>query len=256
LVWFKDKRSKKEVGGGKKGEYEKVVDRWKENVTAVRPEMPNYTITIGNMVNDTALPGLLLNMADREVCINWRKMYQAFFKEQDRLRVLKKRWNVEIAKKLEANRQRLAKGEKLTIDDLPKSWQVVEIGYRKKIRRERLKEYYKDSEEKNWAIDSLKYYDESKASDGKSLKALSEIPGAGLGERWFGSTYLLQSLYLDEWSCLHRIDTKRELLGDEVSKTPFPTALADQFCCVRQNARSWSVDDLSREHYSHGHEAD
>lgn len=105
---------------------------------------------------------------------------------------------------------------------MPPSWQTVEIQYRKEIRRKRLKEHYQHhhhypcNEAKVWALDSLKYYEESKATDGRDLKALSEIPGAGMGEKWFGSTYLLQGLYLDEWSCLHRIDNKIDQLGSEV----------------------------------------
>jgi hypothetical protein len=61
-----------------------------------------------------------------------------------------------------------------------------------------------------WAIDSLKHFEQYGAASGnaRALKLDPDIPGAGLGEKWFGSISLVQELYLDEWSCMNRIDTK------------------------------------------------
>lgn len=95
-VYFRDKRPKKDVTGGgskkEKGEYERVMQRWADNILNIMPEMPNYTIRVGNMVNDTVLPGLGLRSEEREIGFDWRGMFQAFFREQERLRIMKERW--------------------------------------------------------------------------------------------------------------------------------------------------------------------
>jgi hypothetical protein len=94
--------------------------------------------------------------------------------------------------------------------DCPQSWPTAEAEIRKQVRRERLKKYYHNNEHMLWAIDSLKHFEQYGAASGnaRALKLDPDIPGAGLGEKWFGSISLVQELYLDEWSCMNRIDTK------------------------------------------------
>jgi hypothetical protein len=41
------------------------------------------------------------------------------------------------------------------------------------------------------------------------------IPGAGLGEKWFGGVNLVQEMFLDEWSCMQRIEVEMECLARE-----------------------------------------
>jgi len=61
-----------------------------------------------------------------------------------------------------------------------------------------------------WALDSLKHFEKTDSAkwSSESPAMLPHLPGAGLGERWFGSTNLVQELYLDECSSLNRIDTQ------------------------------------------------
>jgi hypothetical protein len=212
LVWFKDKRRKSEIAGGKKKEYDRIVGRWADNVKGLEAQMPNYTIRIGGLVNDTALPELGMQVADREISFDWRKMFTLFFREQALLRNLKAAWQTDTEAKIKSNNQRLAKGEKLCVADYPSPWPVAEIEIRKQIRRKRLAEHYADNEEMVWAIGSLKHFENHGASSGsgKAFKLNPDLPGAGLGEKWIGSVNLVQGLYLDEWSCMHRIDTKVE----------------------------------------------
>ncbi|KAF2010344.1 hypothetical protein BU24DRAFT_399619 [Aaosphaeria arxii CBS 175.79] len=218
---FEDESADKDGTGSDKDQsngrekFAKVMDRWEERVATSKPETPHYTIRIGRLINDTALPGLVFSKERREIGFSWLPMIRLFFREQERLRTLKSKYHLDVRRTLESNRKKLAKGEALSPEELPKSWASLEPDVRKSIRRVRLKEAYSDNEEMQWAIGSLKVYESSKGSDGKVVKALSEIPGAGMGERWFGSTYLIQALYLDEWSCLHGIDTKSEHLAHE-----------------------------------------
>ncbi|KAF2193217.1 hypothetical protein K469DRAFT_715253 [Zopfia rhizophila CBS 207.26] len=207
LVYFRDKRGKREVG--KEFGFEKVMERWEDRVRGSKPETPHYTVMIGGVVNDTALPGLAIHAEEREVSFDWRGMFRAFFREQERMRVLKIRWHRDCTKRLEENRKKIAAGEKIAIDDLPKAWPAAEQEFRKMIRRARLKECYKDNKEMVWALASLKYYETTAG------KLLTDISGAGVGEPYFNSIHLLQGLYLDEWSSLHRIDTKVEHLAQE-----------------------------------------
>ncbi|KAH6868512.1 hypothetical protein BKA58DRAFT_196178 [Alternaria rosae] len=216
-AWFKDERPDpgSEKAGGKKDRehYHKVTRRWEENVKNWKAEMPNYTISIGDLlVNDTELPDLSIDVAAREINFNWKNMLQLFFREQERLRILKDEWHIKTAKKIQANNARLKKGEKLMPSDYPPPWSTAEAEIRKDIRRARLKEHYRDDEQMVWAIDSLKHFEQYGAAAGsaKALKLNPDLPGAGLGEKWFGSVNLVQELYLDEWSCMHRIDTKVE----------------------------------------------
>jgi hypothetical protein len=216
IAWYRDTREpvSKGKGMGKHAQeyYHKMTRRWEENVNGWKPEMPNYTISIGDVVNDTELPGLSINVAKREICFRWREMLQLFFREQERLQFFRGEWQTQTAKKIQANNVRLAKGEKLIPSDYPVSWSNAKDEIRKDIRRSRLKEHYKDNEQMVWAINSLKHFENYGATNGstKAFKLNPDLPGAGLGEKWFGSTNLVQELYLDEWSCMHRIDTKVE----------------------------------------------
>jgi hypothetical protein len=227
MAWFSDTRDIQDVVGAvvganpsRKGkgklnlEYKSVMDRWEENVKNLKPELPYYTIRVSDMVNDTALPGLELDREGRRVSFNWRGMYRAFFKEEARLRERRKTWEAEVATKLEEQRIKRCKGEKISVDDVPKIWTIAKIVFKKQIRRARLKEFYDDNDEKSWVIDSLKHFDRN--PDGKALIPLAEIPGAALGERWSGSTYLLETMWIDEWSSLHRIDNKLEQVYSEM----------------------------------------
>ena len=216
IAWYKDERPEPSLGKGNsaKGQeqYQKVTHRWVENVKNWKAEMPNYTISIGDLVNDTELPGLSIDVAQREITFDWKKALQLFFREQDRLRVLKDKFQADTAKKIQANNARHKKGEKLMPSDYPSPLATAEAEIRKEIRRARLKEHYKDDEQMMWAIDSLKHFEQYGAASGhaRELKLNPDLPGAGLGEKWFGSVNLVQELYLDEWSCMHRIDTKVE----------------------------------------------
>ncbi|KAF2245607.1 hypothetical protein BU26DRAFT_71780 [Trematosphaeria pertusa] len=218
VAWFKDKRKKGDVAGGAAGmAYKRVMQRWEENVRGWKPEMPHYTIRVGSVVNDTALPNLTINIADREIGFDWRRMFQLFFREQQRLRILKQKWHSSTAAQIQRNNARLAKGEKLAAADYPPPWPAAEVEIRKEVRRARLKEHYKHDEEMLWAIDSLAHFENHGAvgGSGTAFKINPDLPGAGVGEKWFGSVNLVQGLYLDEWSCMHRTDTKVEHLRGE-----------------------------------------
>jgi len=218
IAWFRDTRPESTVceGSGKRAQeqFRKTMQRWRENVGLWRPEMPNYTITIRGIVNDTALPGLEIDVEAREIRLEWRKMLHLFYREHERQHTLKTAWHAKTAKQIRANNARLAKGEQLMPSDYPQPWASAEAQIRKEVRRARLKESYSDDEQMLWAIDSLKYFEEYGAASGnaKALNVHPDLPGAGLGEKWFGSLNLVQELYLDEWSCMHRIDTKFDLL--------------------------------------------
>ncbi|KAH7359838.1 hypothetical protein BKA66DRAFT_472152 [Pyrenochaeta sp. MPI-SDFR-AT-0127] len=221
VAWYGDKRAKETLGHGRgkreQERYDMVMYRWEENLRGWKPEMPNYTIRIGDLVNDTALPGLDIIVAEREIRFEWKKMLHLFFREHERLLDLKKDWRTRTAKIIRANNKRLAKGEKLMAADFPPPWSVAGLEIRKHIRRARLKEQYIEDEEMIWAIDSLRHFEQYGAATGitRAFKLDADLPGAGLGEKWFGSTNLVQELYLDEWSCLHRIDTKIEHMQSE-----------------------------------------
>jgi hypothetical protein len=94
--------------------------------------------------------------------------------------------------------------------DFPPPWATAEAEIRKRVRRARLKEHYRDDEQMLWALESLKYFEQYGTASGanKALKVDPKIPGVGLGEKWFGRIHVVQELYLDEWSCMHRINTQ------------------------------------------------
>ncbi|KAF2731523.1 hypothetical protein EJ04DRAFT_579073 [Polyplosphaeria fusca] len=192
---------------------DEIMKRWEDRMQERSAKMPGYLIRIGTFVNDTHLPNLSFDPIRREISFEWRGMFTAFFREQLQLRALKKRWEKDSAKKFEENRKQLAKGEKLSVDDLPKSWASMEVELRKKIRRARLKEWYKDDEEMVWALGSLKQFENYHTASAR--RPLPDILGLRVGERWNLSLHVLQGLYLDEWSCMHRIDTKVEHLAQE-----------------------------------------
>lgn len=216
VAWFRDKRPMSEVGDGStsrtKKQYDKIIQRWEENVRLWKPQMPNYIISIQGIVNDTALPGLEIDIEAREIRFEWRKMLQFFYREHERQQVLKDVWQTKFVNQIRTNHALLAKGERLMPSDYPPSWANAEAEIRKDVRRARLKESYSDDEQMVWAIDSLKHFENYGAASGnpRSLKLDPDLPGAGLGERWFGSVNLVKELYLDEWNCMHRIDTKAE----------------------------------------------
>ncbi|KAF1949534.1 hypothetical protein CC80DRAFT_457311 [Byssothecium circinans] len=218
-VVFKDKRRRSEIGGGKRKEYDRMMERWEGNVRGWRAEMPSFTISVDGMVSDTEIPELDIDISKREITFDWRRMYTLFFREQALFHTLKQCWHTETNAKIQANDARIAKNEKLGISDYPLPWAAAEIELRKQIRRKRLSDYYAENEEMLWAIASLKHFENHGAAggSGKAFRLNPDIPGAGLGERWYGSMNKVQELYLDEWSCMHRIDTKAEhAKGEEV----------------------------------------
>ncbi|KAF2465716.1 uncharacterized protein BDR25DRAFT_336825 [Lindgomyces ingoldianus] len=216
-VYFTDKRGKREVSREEKGGYEKVMGRWEERVRMSKPETPHYTISLGGTVNDTGLPGLKLNAKERAIEFKWRDMLTLFFREQAWMRALRARWCVDVKNQVSNNHARFVMGEKLAPSGIPHPWPIAQLEFRKQIRRKRLKEAYQDDEEMTWAIGSLVYFERCSAYSQGNKRFTSvtniRIPEAAFGERWFNSVYLLQGLFLDEWSCLHRIDVKREHLG-------------------------------------------
>lgn len=217
LVCFQDHRRKSEVAGGRKKEYDRIMERWASNVRAWKPEMPNFTIRIGSLVNDSELPGLSIDVATRAIHFDWRRAFTLFFREEALLRFLRARWLAESEDAMKRNNDRLAKGELLTVDDYPVSRAAAEDEMRKQIRRKRLREHYAGNKRMVWAIGSLKCFENSSSGAGssKAFKLNPDLPGTGIGERYFGSTPLVQELYLDEWSCMHRIDTKLEHIKGE-----------------------------------------
>lgn len=223
LVRFQDHRKKSDIAGGKKKEYDRIMERWESNVKDWKPEMPNYTIRVGNMVNDTELPDLSIDIASRQVHFNWRQALTLFFREQALLRFLRSRWETESEVIMGKNKERLAKGEHLTADDYPMPRAAAEVEMRKQIRRKRLREYYVSNDRVVWAIGSLERFENHSSSYGssKAFKLNPDLPGSGVGEKYFGSVNLVQELYLDEWSCMHRIDTKIEHMKGEEQFTRY-----------------------------------
>ncbi|PVH93793.1 hypothetical protein DM02DRAFT_694939 [Periconia macrospinosa] len=222
VVHFTDKRTKSQIVSGMKKEYVKIMDRWRSNVTTRKPQLPNYTIHIDNsssssssnhtpLVNDTALPDLTIDIQRRSVSFDWREMYTLFFREQALFAHLKHNWDTTTSALLQTNNARIARGEKLRIADYPQPWTAASVELRKQIRRKRLLSHYADNAEMAWAVQSLAHFENhNKGVPTMMVKLNPDLPGAGIGERWFGSVSVVQELYLDEWSSLHRIDTKVE----------------------------------------------
>lgn len=217
LVCFQDHRRKSQIAGGKKKDYNRIMERWEGNVQGWKPQMPNYTIRIDNIVNDTELPGLSIDIATRQIQFDWRRALTLFFREEALFQFLRSNYQTESETIMEKNKERLAKGEHLMADDYPMSRAAAEVEMRKQVRRKRLKEHNSGNDQMVWAIESLKQFENHSSSYGssKALKLNPDLPGAGVGERYFGTVHLVQELYLDEWSCMHRIDTKVEHLKSE-----------------------------------------
>lgn len=213
-AWFAgDFRGHKAVTAAVKDKTKTVImQRWHENVERRKPELPNYTISIGDMVNDTHIPGLVVDDEEYRMRFDWRGMLALFFREQAKLGELQGEWEDEHLSRPLA---RQAKGSKTSSTSSSVSWQDMEVDARRNIRRERLKEHYRDNAEMLWAIDSLRYFEKADSTKWSSTspQMLPHLPGAGLGERWFGSTNVVQELYLDECSCMNRLDTQMRLVS-------------------------------------------
>lgn len=229
IAWFRDKRTTLEVCecsgirprplATPQKHCDRTMRRWEEHVNAYRPEMPNYLIAIQGYVNDTELPGLAIDIKKREIRFEWRKMLHLFYREHERFQIMNQvindAYHTRPTKQAHTNPAQPARSKKpppTTASTTSRS--TIEAENRKHIRRTRLREHYINDEQKLWAIDSLKHFEQYGAAGGnaKALRLDPDIPGAGLGERWFGCVNMVQELYLDEWSCLHRIDTKMEHL--------------------------------------------
>lgn len=190
-----------------------IMQRWHENVERRKPELPNYTICIGDMVNDTHIPGLVVDEEDYKMQLDWRGMLQLFLREQARLDVLRAKWEADHPLNDSPATSRKSKGSKALSKELLTTWQDMEADVRRDIRRARLKEHYQGDAQMLWAIDSLQYFEKADSAKWSSTspQMLPHLPGAGLGERWFGSTNVVQELYLDECSSMNRIDTQMRL---------------------------------------------
>lgn len=216
-AWFTGHfRGHKIVDAGMRDKTKAVImQRWHENVERRKPELPNYTISIGNMVNDTRIPGLIVDAEDYKMQLDWRGMLQLFFREQARLEDLKAEWQDDHPSSHQSIARRKIKGSKASSMEPSSSWPDNEADFRRNIRRARLKEHYHDNAEMIWAIDSLEYFEKADSAKWSSTspRMLPHLPGAGLGERWFGSTNVVQELYLDECSSMNRIDTQMRLVN-------------------------------------------
>ncbi|KAF2647594.1 hypothetical protein K491DRAFT_699539 [Lophiostoma macrostomum CBS 122681] len=191
-----------------------ILERWEDRVRNSKPETPHYVISLGGLVNDTALPELKIDVKRRGISFRWREMLTLFFREQAWLVQLAAQWEHDVEAQILEDRKTVLEGGKPPPRKfLPRVSAMIEI--RKQIRRRRLREAYQGNEKMQWAVESLKYFEQCSAYAQGKLKLVTSIriPGASVGEKWFGSVPLLQGLYLDEWSCMHRIDVKEEHLG-------------------------------------------
>ena len=71
---------------------EATMTRRNDQMKESRIECLHCTIHIGHSDNDTELPGLALNIEDREISFEWRCMFQNFFREEERLRIIVVGW--------------------------------------------------------------------------------------------------------------------------------------------------------------------
>lgn len=219
IAWFSGHfRGHKVVDAGMRDKTKGVImQRWHENVRNRKPELPNYTISIGDMVNDTHIPGLVVESEGYRVQLRWRTMLELFFREQARLEDLKAKWQGSLHSSGQAVAARKTKGRRALAEESTSSWQDAEADVRRDIRRMRLKEHYHDNAEMVWAINSLRYFEKADSSKWSSAspQMLPHLPGAGLGERWFGCTNIVQELYLDECSSMNRIDTQMRVVSKQ-----------------------------------------
>ncbi|KAH6629663.1 hypothetical protein C7974DRAFT_190742 [Boeremia exigua] len=212
VAWFSGHfRGHKNVAPGVKDKTKAtILERWHENVEKRKPELPNYTIRIGDMVNDTHIPGLVVDPKEYRMQLDWRGMLELFFREQARLEELTAKWQSKRPPSRQTVSPSKKHGRKPAKLEPTSPWHDLEADVRRGIRRARLKEHYCDNAEIVWAINSLRYFEKTDSArwSSESPKMLPHLPGAGLGERWFGSTNLVQELYLDECSSMNRIDTQ------------------------------------------------
>jgi hypothetical protein len=210
-----------------------LLERWQQQVRDIRPECPNYVIQIGVMVNDTALPGLELELvqdSSASISFEWRGMLSAFFREQERLSRLADLWDCvpldtspesegvsperDVVLQLASGARAVAASGVAGIEPTVwtgKLWGMAEKGFRRRIRRARLREWYEGDEKMVWAIQTMEYLE-------GPPRLLKDVPGGRVGEKFFQYMYLPEYLLMDEWSSLQRIDAKTELVamaGDE-----------------------------------------
>jgi hypothetical protein len=163
--------------------------RWEQNIGKMKPEFPAYTIRIGTMINDTALPGLKVDVKKREISFEWRKALDLFFREEVRRETLYTRWKAESALPLGLGQ----------VQDP----EIVQFGMRRLARRTRVHEAYAHDERMAWATASLQHF-----RPGPAAILSPDLPGAGPDEKWFGSADIVQDMYLDEAICLNRIQNR------------------------------------------------
>jgi hypothetical protein len=163
--------------------------RWEQNIGKMKPEFPAYTIRIGTMVNDTALPGLKVDVKKREISFEWRKALDFFFREEVRRETLYTHWKAEGALPLGLGQ----------VQDP----EIVQFGMRRLARRTRVREAYAHDERMAWATASLQHFRRGPAG---SLPP--DLPGAGPNGKRFGSADIVLDLYLDEAICLNRIQNR------------------------------------------------
>jgi hypothetical protein len=190
LAWFNEEK------GIERTEQERIpnehpgrMKRWEQNIGKMKPEFPGYTIRIGTMINDTALPGLKADVEKREISFEWRKALDLFFREEVRCETLYTRWKAEGALPLGLGQ----------VQDP----EIVQFGMRRLARRTRLREAYAHDERMAWATASLQHF-----RPGPAAILSPDLPGAGPDEKWFGSVDIVQDLYLDEAICLNRIQNR------------------------------------------------
>lgn len=227
-----------------------IMQRWRENVAGRRPELPGYTISVGDAVNDTHIPGLEIEDVEARdgegegegeeyrVRLDWRSMLDLFFREQVRLeydndddeRVAR----TDDDEEEEGGRQQQHPATTTTSSRTgtvskptpPHTTHdpLLLLTRRIFLRRARLTTHYAFNPEMLWAISCLQYFERpvpdsrnrgNAAAAATSPQMLPHLPGAGLGERWFGSTNVVQELYLDEWSSVNRIEMRVKSLERE-----------------------------------------
>jgi hypothetical protein len=221
LAWFSDKSAPpaatttktalpRRLSCSTETAHSKHMQRWEEKVHTSKPELPNYTICIGSLVNDTALPGLDVDVKSHAINFEWRRALDLFFREETHLETLTARWHADRACAAAANKARRAAGNPPLPTPPQQSFSAALVEMRRVTRRARLREAYTHDEEMQWAIASLRYFPTAPA---KGASLLPDLPGAGIGGRWFGSVNRAQELFLDEVDCWNRIETRLGRVG-------------------------------------------
>ncbi|KAF2197544.1 hypothetical protein GQ43DRAFT_475347 [Delitschia confertaspora ATCC 74209] len=192
-----------------------VWERWVDQVRSSRPENPRYTIQIERMVNDTELPRVMVNLGAREISFDWRGMFQAFFREEERFRVLCER-EIENCTLQPENGNLRGLFSEVPQETIFRS-QRREL--QKRIRRERLKEHYEGDEEMTWALNALDIITNDTTSRSMQQTLEDDVPGARIGERFHDWCHLPQSLYMDEWSSFNWVERHAFQLAVEREKS-------------------------------------